>query len=113
MEVGILGKITGQFLAHKSSTFHCLDLLHHVGRGAIWRRKLEPLEKGEHNKPSGCSASGAYALGPDYEEECHGDLKYHNRQINHFVISQDPQQFSNSSQKQQFVSSWSTALLLT
>jgi len=25
--------------------------------------------QGEHNKPSGCSASGAYAPGPDYEEE--------------------------------------------
>ena len=25
--------------------------------------------KGKHNKPSGCSASRAYAPGPDYEEE--------------------------------------------
>jgi hypothetical protein len=25
--------------------------------------------QGEHNKPGGCCASGAYALGPDYEEE--------------------------------------------
>ena len=69
MEVGILGRITGQFLAHKSSTFHCLDLSRRVGRGDIWRRRLERLEQGEHNKPSGCSASGAYAPGPDYEEE--------------------------------------------
>jgi len=27
------------------------------------------ITKGEHNKPSGCSASRAYAPGPDYEEE--------------------------------------------
>jgi hypothetical protein len=25
--------------------------------------------QGSHNKPIGCSASGAYALGPDDEEE--------------------------------------------
>jgi hypothetical protein len=69
VEVDILGKITSQFLAHKSSTFRCLDLSHHVGCGDIWRRKWEWLEQGEHNKPSGCGASRAYALGPDYEEE--------------------------------------------
>ena len=69
VEVDILGKITGQFLTHKSSTFRCLDLLRRVGRGDNWQRKWEWLEQGEHNKPSGCSASRAYALGPDYEDE--------------------------------------------
>ena len=64
MKVDILGKITGQFLAHKSSTFRCLDLSRRVGREDIWRRKWEQLEQGEHNKPSGCSVPG-----PDYEEE--------------------------------------------
>ena len=68
-KVDILGKITCQFLAHKSSTFHCFDLSRRVGRGDIWRRKWERLEQGEHNKPSGCSASGAYAPGPGCEEE--------------------------------------------
>jgi hypothetical protein len=46
-----------------------LDLSRHVGRGDIWRRKWERLEQGEHNKPSGYSTSGAYAPGPDYDEE--------------------------------------------
>jgi len=46
-----------------------LDLSRCVGRGDIWLRKWEWLEQGEHNKPSGCSVSGAYAPGPDYEEE--------------------------------------------
>ena len=34
--------------------------------------------KGEHNKPAGCSASGAYAPGPDYEEEEEGDINHEN-----------------------------------
>jgi hypothetical protein len=69
VEVDILGKITGQFLAHKSSPIRSLDLSRRVGHGDIWQRKWERLEQGEHNKPSGCSASGAYAPGPDYEKE--------------------------------------------
>jgi hypothetical protein len=46
-----------------------LDLSCRVGRGDIWRRKWERLEQGGHNKPSGYSTSGAYAPGPDYDEE--------------------------------------------
>ena len=69
VEVDIIGKITGQFLTHKSFTFPCLDLSHCVGHGDIWRRKWEWLEQGEHNKPPGCSPSRAYAPGPDYEQE--------------------------------------------
>ena len=45
VEVDILDKITGQFLAHKTSTFRCLDLSCHVGHGDIWRRKWEQLEQ--------------------------------------------------------------------
>jgi len=45
VEVDILGKITGQFLAYKTSTFRCLDLSRRVGRGDIWRRKWERLEQ--------------------------------------------------------------------
>jgi len=49
--------------------------------------------QGSHNKPTGCGASGAYALGPDDEEEEGGCLicgyiwhpihKYNNYYITH------------------------------
>jgi hypothetical protein len=45
VEVDILGKITGQFLAHKTYTFRCLDLSRRVGCGDIWWRKWERLEQ--------------------------------------------------------------------
>jgi len=42
-------------------------------RGGTWRQKWERLKvmggQGSHNKPIGCGASGAYALGPDDKEE--------------------------------------------
>jgi hypothetical protein len=47
------------------STFRCSDLSRRVGRGDIWRRQWELLEKiGSYNKPNGCSATGALAPGP-------------------------------------------------
>jgi len=67
-----LGKITGQ---HSRPQFHLLMLesLMSYGRGGTWRRKWECLKitggQGWHNKPIGCSASGAYAPGPDDEKE--------------------------------------------
>jgi hypothetical protein len=44
------------------------------GRGGAWQQKWKRLKKsgggkGLHNKPIGCGASGAYAPGPDDEEE--------------------------------------------
>jgi len=43
------------------------------GRGGTWQQKWERLKimggQVSHNKPIGCGASGAYALGPDDEEE--------------------------------------------
>jgi hypothetical protein len=67
-----LGKITGQ---HSCPQFH-LSLLWSVasyGCGGTWRRKWKCLKitggQGSHNKPTGCGASGAYAPGPDDEEE--------------------------------------------
>ena len=65
-----LGKITGQL---SRPQFHLLLLgsLASYGRGGTWRRKWERQKilggQGSHNKPIG--ASGAYALGPDDEEE--------------------------------------------
>jgi hypothetical protein len=45
-----------------------------------WRRKWERLKswggKGSHNKPIGCGASGAHALGPDDEEEEEEEASY-------------------------------------
>ena len=69
-----LGKITGE---HSGSQFHLLLLgsLASYGRGGTWRRKWERLKitggggQGLHNRPISCSVSGAYALGPDDEEE--------------------------------------------
>jgi len=71
-ENGHLGKITGQ---HSLSQFHLLLLesLALYGRGGTWWWKWERLKiaggRGSHNKPISCGASGAYALGPDDEEE--------------------------------------------
>jgi len=67
-----LGKITSQ---HSRPQFHLspLGCLASYGRGGTWRRKWEHLKitggQGSHNKPIGCGASGAYAPGPDDEEE--------------------------------------------
>jgi hypothetical protein len=67
-----LGKITSQ---HSRPQFHLslLGSLVSFGRGGTWRRKWEHLKitfwQGSHNKPTGCSASGAYTLGPDDDEE--------------------------------------------
>jgi hypothetical protein len=67
-----LGKITGQ---HSRPQFHLslLGSLTSYGRGGSWWQKWERLksrgEQGSHNKPIGCGASGAYAPGPDDEEE--------------------------------------------
>jgi len=67
-----LGKITGQ---HSHPQFHLslLGSLASYGRGGTWRRKWECLKitgrQGSYNKRIGCGASGAYALGPDDEEE--------------------------------------------
>jgi len=68
-----LGKITGQ---HSRPQFHLslLGSLAPYGCGGTWRWKWERLKscggaQGSHNKPIGCGASGAYALGPDEEEE--------------------------------------------
>jgi hypothetical protein len=70
-----LGKITGQ---HSSPQFHLslLGSLAPYGCGGTWQQKWERLKsrggQGSHNKPTGCSASGAYALGPEEEEETGG-----------------------------------------
>jgi hypothetical protein len=40
-----------------------------VGRGDIWRRLWELLENRMNNKPNGCSAKGALAPGPDYQQQ--------------------------------------------
>ena len=67
-----LGKITGQ---HSHPQFHLslLGSLASYGRGGTWRRKWERLKikggQGSHNKPIGCGVSGAYAPGPDDEED--------------------------------------------
>jgi len=67
-----LGKITVQ---HSCPQFHLslLGFLASYGRGGTWQQKWECLKitggQGSHNKPIGCGASGAYALGPDDEEE--------------------------------------------
>jgi len=75
VEFGNLGKITGQ---HSRPQFHLslLGSLTSYGRGGTWRRDWERLNhgwgwwvSGSHNKPKGCNASGAYAPGPDEEEE--------------------------------------------
>jgi hypothetical protein len=67
-----LGKITGQ---HSRPQFHLslLGFLASYGYGGTWRRKWERLKitrgQGSHNKPIGCGVFGAYAPGPDEEEE--------------------------------------------
>jgi hypothetical protein len=74
MKRGILhlGKIISQ---HYCLQFHLslLGSLASYGCGGTWRRKWERLKimggQGSHNKPIGCSASGAYAPGPYDEEE--------------------------------------------
>jgi hypothetical protein len=67
-----LHKITGR---HSRPQFHLslLESLTPCGREGAWRRKWECLKsqggQGSRNKPIGCGASGADALGPDEEEE--------------------------------------------
>ena len=67
-----LGKIIGQ-LSRPQFHLSLLGSLASYGRGGTWRRKWERLKimggQGSHNKPIGCGASGAYASGPDDEEE--------------------------------------------
>jgi hypothetical protein len=43
-----------------------LDLSRRAGRGDIWRRQGELLENRLYNKPNGCSATDALALGSDH-----------------------------------------------
>ena len=72
-----LGKITGQ---QSRPQFHLslLGSLASYGRGGAKRWKWERLKsqegggQGSHNKPISCGASGAYAPGPDDEEEEEG-----------------------------------------
>jgi hypothetical protein len=71
-----LDKITGQ---HSRPQFHLslLGSLMLYGHGGTWRRKWESLKitgggQGLHNEPTGCGATGAYAPGPDDEEEREG-----------------------------------------
>jgi hypothetical protein len=68
-----LGKITGQ---HSRPQFHLslLGFLTSYGRRATWWRKWERLKimgggQGSHNRPTDCGACGAYAPGPDDEED--------------------------------------------
>jgi len=74
MKCGIrhLSKITGQ---HSHPQFHLslLGSFASYGHRGTWQRMWERLKitggQGSHNKRIGCGASGAYALGPDDEEE--------------------------------------------
>ena len=64
------------FLAHVVPPFAARGLSGNTDEKADWRKKWERLELlgGLHNKPLGCGASGAYALGPDEkkkEEQMH------------------------------------------
>jgi len=68
-----LGKISGQYFSPKVPPFAA-----RISRVAwTWRHLAAEVEtsknygggQGSHNKPIGCGASGAYALGPDEEEE--------------------------------------------
>jgi hypothetical protein len=67
-----LGKITDQH-SHPQFLPSLLRSLTLYGRGGTWCQKWESLKswegQGSHNKPTGCSASGAYGPGPDEEEE--------------------------------------------
>jgi hypothetical protein len=61
-----LGKILGY--SFSPIKFH---LSRRVGREDIRRRQWELLENRVYNKPNGCSATGALALGPDYQQQHH------------------------------------------
>ena len=60
-------------LISRPQNFH-LSLLGSLASCRTWRHLTAKVgtfrtTQGEYNKPSGCSASGAYVPGPDYEEE--------------------------------------------